>query len=142
MAAPWSSSECPTRGGGAENQTAGNTKHRPRTMLWVGVAKKRTSLWLDTSADPGFPRLESPVTVDVAVLGGGITGLSTALLLKREGFKVAVVDQHSVGSGATGFTTAKVSSLNGLIHQQVRRRFGQNAARTHGEANEAGLAQI
>lgn len=108
----------------------------------MDVAQKRTSLWLDTSDDPGFPRLDTPVSVDVAVLGAGITGLSTALLLKREGFTVAVIDQGSVGTGATGFTTAKVSSLNGLIYQRIRSRFGQDAARLHGEANEAGLAQI
>ena len=46
------------------------------------IARKRTSLWLDTSQEAGFPQLDRPLSVDVAVLGGGIVGISTALLLE------------------------------------------------------------
>jgi glycine/D-amino acid oxidase-like deaminating enzyme/nitrite reductase/ring-hydroxylating ferredoxin subunit len=106
------------------------------------VAGKRTSLWLDTSDDPGFPRLDRELSVDVAVLGGGIVGISTALLLKRAGLTVAVVEKSSVGSGVTGYTTAKLSSLHGTSYQQLNSSFGEDAARSYGEANEAGIEQI
>jgi glycine/D-amino acid oxidase-like deaminating enzyme/nitrite reductase/ring-hydroxylating ferredoxin subunit len=80
--------------------------------------------------------------VDVAVLGGGIAGLTTALLLKRDGAKVAVVEAGRVGAGVTAYTTAKVSSLHGIQYQSVKSSFGEDGARVYAEANEAGLARV
>jgi glycine/D-amino acid oxidase-like deaminating enzyme/nitrite reductase/ring-hydroxylating ferredoxin subunit len=106
------------------------------------IALKRTSLWLDTAPESDFPRLDRPLSVDVAVLGGGITGISTALLLKRAGMTVAVVEADRVGAGVTGNTTAKLSSLHGLVYSQLSSKFGDDGARVHGEANQAGIEQI
>ena len=80
--------------------------------------------------------------MDVAVLGGGIVGVSTALLLKRAGMTVAVVEADRVGSGVTGHTTAKLSSLHGLTYTQLSSNFGDDGARAHGEANQAAIEQI
>ena len=93
------------------------------------------SLWLATGRAGTYPVLEGDARADVAVLGGGITGLCTAAFLRREGLDVAVVDQHSIGTGVTGHTTAKVSSLHGLTYSQLRSRFGDEGARAYGEAN-------
>ena len=106
------------------------------------VARKRVSLWLDTTTDAGFPRLDRPLTVDVAVLGGGIVGISTALLLKRAGMTVAVVEADRVGAGVTGNTTAKLSSLHGLTYASLSSSFGDDGARAYGEANQAGIEKI
>jgi glycine/D-amino acid oxidase-like deaminating enzyme/nitrite reductase/ring-hydroxylating ferredoxin subunit len=75
-------------------------------------------------------------------VGAGITGLVTALLLRREGFEVSVIDQHRVGAGVTGHTTGKLSSLHQLVYAQFASRFGEEGARTYAEANTAGLARI
>ena len=69
-------------------------------------------------------------------------GLSTALLLKRAGMTVAVIEANRVGAGVTGHTTAKLSSLHGLIYDQIASTFGEDGARAHGEANQAGIEQI
>jgi len=106
------------------------------------IAQKRTSLWLDTAAESDFPRLDRPLSVDVAVLGGGMVGISVALLLKRAGMTVAVVEADRVGAGVTGHTTAKLSSLHGLTYARLSRTFGEDGARTYGEANQAGIEQI
>jgi glycine/D-amino acid oxidase-like deaminating enzyme/nitrite reductase/ring-hydroxylating ferredoxin subunit len=106
------------------------------------VARRRRSPWLDTGGEAGFPRLNRPLSVDVAVLGGGIAGVTTALLLKRAGMTVAVLEASTVGSGVTGHTTAKLSSLHGLSYARIESSFGEDAARLHGQANEAGIAQI
>src|SRR5215208_1018909 len=88
------------------------------------------------------PALDRDIGVDVAVVGAGIAGLTTALLLEREGMDVAVLEMRQVGAGATGYTTAKLSSLHGLTYQQLARSLGREAARTYGEANEAGIARV
>jgi ribulose 1,5-bisphosphate synthetase/thiazole synthase len=51
-----------------------------------------TSFWVATTPETDYPRLEENVTVDVAVLGGGMTGLTAAYLLKSEGKTVALVE--------------------------------------------------
>jgi glycine/D-amino acid oxidase-like deaminating enzyme/nitrite reductase/ring-hydroxylating ferredoxin subunit len=106
------------------------------------VARRRASLWLDTTGDGEFGPLDRPLAVDVAVLGGGIVGISTALLLKRAGMTVAVVEAERVGTGVTGHTTAKLSSLHGLAYDRISSSFGDDGARAHGEANQAGIEQI
>ena len=55
------------------------------------------------------------VTVDVAVIGGGIAGIATAFLLKQAGVRVAVVEAGRVVESVTGNTTAKITSLHSLI---------------------------
>jgi glycine/D-amino acid oxidase-like deaminating enzyme/nitrite reductase/ring-hydroxylating ferredoxin subunit len=110
--------------------------------LTESVARRRASLWLDTTEDAGFPRLDRPLAVDVAVLGGGIVGVSTALLLKRAGMTVAVVEAERIGTGVTGHTTAKLSSLHGLAYHRISSTFGDAGARAYGEANQAGIEQI
>lgn len=72
-----------------------------------------TSLWLDRSE----PILDDPLPaddrLDDLIVGGGLTGLTTALLLARAGRRVAVIEALTVGALATGNTTAKVSLLQG-----------------------------
>ena len=106
------------------------------------VARKRTSIWLDAAEEDGFPRLDRPLSVDVAVLGGGIVGISTALLLKRAGMTVAVLEADRVGTGVTGHTTAKLTSLHGLAYARLASSFGDDGARAYGDANQAGIEQI
>ena len=105
------------------------------------VARRRATPWLDAS-DAVFPRLDRPLSVDVAILGGGIVGVSTALLLKRAGMTVAVIEASRVGTGVTGHTTAKLSSLHGLTYARIASSFGDDGARAYGEANQAGIEQV
>lgn len=76
------------------------------------------------------------------MLGGGIAGLTTALLLKGDGAKVAVVEAGRVGAGVTAYTTAKVTSLHGIRYQSVESSFGEDGARAYADANEAGLERV
>ncbi|MBW3669743.1 MAG: FAD-binding oxidoreductase, partial [Actinobacteria bacterium] len=102
------------------------------------------SLWVATTAadGPDYPTLSGTVEVDVAVVGSGITGTLTALLLKEAGATVAVVEAGDVCSGVTAYTTAKVTSLHGLAYAGLASHRGEDVARAYGEANEAGLALV
>jgi glycine/D-amino acid oxidase-like deaminating enzyme/nitrite reductase/ring-hydroxylating ferredoxin subunit len=73
------------------------------------------SLWLAALPDSPYPPPSDERAFDVLVLGGGITGLTTALLLKRHGARVAVVEADRVGGGVSGNNTAKVTALQSTI---------------------------
>jgi glycine/D-amino acid oxidase-like deaminating enzyme/nitrite reductase/ring-hydroxylating ferredoxin subunit len=100
------------------------------------------SLWLDTAEPTTYPRLSADLKVDVAVLGGGIAGLTTALLLKRDGARVAVIEAARVGSGVTGCTTAKVAALQQTAYRALRRRHGREGARVYAEASAASVEMV
>lgn len=102
----------------------------------------RESLWLDTAAPTAYPALSGAHEFDVAVVGGGIAGLTTALLLKRDGARVAVVEAERVGHGVTGCTTAKVSALQQTVLSSVRRHHGDAGAADYAEASLAGVEQL
>jgi len=107
------------------------------------VATRRASVWIETGpAQPKFPVLEKDARTDVAVIGGGIVGITTALLLAEAGARVVLLDAGRLAHGVTGSTTAKVSSQHGVIYAKLRSRFGLDAARTYGAANEAALDWI
>src|SRR5438874_816554 len=100
------------------------------------------SLWLDAAEPPGYAPLEGDLDVDVAVIGGGFTGLTTALLIKRDGARVAVVEAREVGSGVTGCTTAKVSALQGSVYETISKRHGNDGAAVYAEASLAGVELV
>jgi glycine/D-amino acid oxidase-like deaminating enzyme/nitrite reductase/ring-hydroxylating ferredoxin subunit len=100
------------------------------------------SLWLSTVAPSDLPPLAEDVEVDVAVIGGGIAGLTTALLLKRDGARVAVLEAARVGSGVTGCTTAKVSALQATMYSTIQGRHGDEAAAVYAQASAAGVERV
>jgi glycine/D-amino acid oxidase-like deaminating enzyme/nitrite reductase/ring-hydroxylating ferredoxin subunit len=100
------------------------------------------SYWNATAAPTAFPTLTERVQVDVAVIGGGIVGVTTARALKSLGLTVALVEAKSVGRGVTGRSTAKVTSQHHLIYQTLEKKFDADTAKLYAEAQEAGIRHI
>lgn len=78
-----------------------------------------------------FSRLEGAVDVDVAILGGGFTGIATAVELAERGVRVAVLEAQRIGWGASGRNGGQVTgSLSGdkAMEKQFRRKLGDEAA--------------
>ncbi|HEX6713176.1 MAG TPA: FAD-dependent oxidoreductase [Thermoleophilaceae bacterium] len=120
--------------------------HKPTFSRTCGLAVPTTSeqesLWLATAPKTRYAKLRENIDVDVAVLGGGIAGLTTALLLKREGARVAVIEAARVGRGVTGCTTAKVSALQSTMYTTIRSRHGADAAAVYAEASLVGVERV
>ena len=89
-----------------------------------------------------YPELTGDIETDVVVVGGGITGLNTAGLLKKSGLKVVVLEKHTLASGTTGGTTGKVTSQHGLLYADMQQRLGEQTARLYGKANEQAIDAI
>lgn len=75
------------------------------------------ALWSATIEAKIYPPLTNDIEVDVAIIGGGITGISTAYKLIREGRKVAVLEAKRVGMGTTGSSTGNLYAPMGLLHK-------------------------
>ena len=95
-----------------------------------------------TASETSYPSLTGAVDADVAVVGAGITGLTTAYLLKRAGKHVVVAEMNRVGSGATGYTTAKLTVGHNLVYADLIAKHGEDAARLYAESNQAALELI
>jgi glycine/D-amino acid oxidase-like deaminating enzyme/nitrite reductase/ring-hydroxylating ferredoxin subunit len=108
----------------------------------VTTTSAAQSLWLDTAEASSYPPQTGALRTDIAVLGGGIAGLTAALLLKRDGARVAVIEAARVGSGVTGCTTAKVSALQQTIYRALRRRHGKDGARVYAQASAASVEMV
>ncbi len=101
-----------------------------------------TSYWIASSPPTDHPPLREDLGVDVVVIGAGIVGLTTALLLARSGREVALLEMDRIGHGVTGNTTAKVSAGQSAIYEQLERKHGPDTARRYGDANRAGLEMV
>jgi glycine/D-amino acid oxidase-like deaminating enzyme/nitrite reductase/ring-hydroxylating ferredoxin subunit len=100
------------------------------------------SYWIESTDEPELPPLQEDVSVDVAVIGAGITGIMAATLLKRAGRTVALVESKQVLHGATGYTTAKLTAGHNVIYSHLERRFGAEGARLYAAANQAGVETV
>jgi glycine/D-amino acid oxidase-like deaminating enzyme/nitrite reductase/ring-hydroxylating ferredoxin subunit len=105
-------------------------------------APPNPSYWVATTPETNYPPLEGGVAVDVAVIGGGITGITAATLLKREGRSVALIESKRIVRGATGYTTAKVTAGHGAVYSDLRDNFGSEGARIYAESNQAAVERI
>jgi glycine/D-amino acid oxidase-like deaminating enzyme/nitrite reductase/ring-hydroxylating ferredoxin subunit len=103
---------------------------------------ENVSLWVATTASTDYPRLGEDASVDVAVLGGGITGLTAAYLLKHAGKKVALIEAKQIARGVTGYTTAKLTVGHGLIYRKLVDTFGEQGARIYAASNTAAIERI
>lgn len=100
------------------------------------------SMWLATTPETGFPSLDEDVTADVAVVGAGIAGLTTALLLAEAGKSVVVLESKRILRGVTGYTTAKLTAGHGLIYAYLTKKFGDEAARAYAQSNQAAVEHV
>lgn len=102
----------------------------------------KAPLWTAIAALPSYPNLREDLRFDVVVIGGGITGLTTALFLQREGASVGLVEAGRLCGGTTGGTTGKVTSQHGLIYRELSRRRGWEHAGGYAAANQWGLEKV
>lgn len=103
------------------------------------LPERTRSYWLESTELPAFPALGESIRTQVAVVGAGIAGVTTACLLAKEGAEVTLIDSGKILAGTTGHTTAKVTAQHALIYDELIRHFGEEKAKQYFEANHAAM---
>jgi len=101
----------------------------------------KRSVWQATSRHQPRPELMGTVRCDVAVIGGGLTGILAGKLLAQEGLSCVVLEADTIGSGQTGGTTAKITAQHGLVYRKLEQTRGPDIARLYADANTAAIGQ-
>ena len=85
------------------------------------------SLWQVYMRKNYTDKLKENIETDVLIVGGGITGITTAYFLKDSNLNVTLIEKDHVGSGATAFTTGKLTYMQDLIYHKM----DENIAKTY-----------
>jgi glycine/D-amino acid oxidase-like deaminating enzyme/nitrite reductase/ring-hydroxylating ferredoxin subunit len=101
-----------------------------------------TSYWVDSASLPRSRKLEKDVHVDVAIIGGGITGVTAAYLFKKSGCTVALIERGRCGGFDTANTTAHLTCVTDTRLAKLAAKFGQDAAKAVWDSGRAAIDQI
>lgn len=99
------------------------------------------SFWEETTTIPKRNPLTGSKRAEVVVIGAGMAGILTAFYLQRHGIHVIVLEADRIGSGQSGSTTAKITSLHNLIYQKLEHTMGEEKARLYGRANQLAVEE-
>ena len=100
------------------------------------------SYWMASTPETQYPTLNEDIKVDVAIIGGGITGISCAYTLNKEGINTAIIEADRIVQGTTGHTTAKITSQHGLIYSKIKSQMSEEFAKQYADANESAIRMI
>ncbi|MFC6490257.1 FAD-dependent oxidoreductase [Nitratireductor sp. GCM10026969] len=104
--------------------------------------KSGIPFWFDGVDAPAHPPLTEDMEADVAIIGGGIVGLTCAHRLQNSGLKAVVLEARGIGRQATGRSTAKVTAQHGRKYAMLRSKFGDEGARLYAEVNQRAVDEI
>jgi glycine/D-amino acid oxidase-like deaminating enzyme/nitrite reductase/ring-hydroxylating ferredoxin subunit len=101
-----------------------------------------TSFWRKTVKLPESEEQSGNYSVDVVVIGAGITGITTAYLLKKSGCRVALLERGSLGGFDTSNTSAHVTCVTDSRIHKLAKDFGKDTARAVWDAGRAAIDRI
>lgn len=94
------------------------------------------SIWSKTCKRKKRPALSGEIRADVAVIGGGITGILTAWQLEQAGIRTVILEADQIGGGQTKNTTAKITSQHGMFCNRFLEKKGEEKAKNYVQANQ------
>ena len=104
---------------------------------------EHVSAWQNIKVADNFKsEITEAEVCDTLIIGGGITGLTTALLLQRQGQRCIIVDGQNLGFGTTGGTTAHLNTFLDASYPEIDSDFGEEASRQMAKASKAMIALI
>ncbi len=114
----------------------------PQNLIEKAFLKPAESYWIASTPKTDYPTLQDNVKTDILVVGGGITGITTAYLLQKEGFDVVIIDTSRIALSTSGHTTAKITSLHDLKYAKLINQIGIEGAQKYGDINQNAISMI
>src|SRR5215213_4590407 len=106
------------------------------------VDRRSKSLWMEVAVAPNATPLRGNTECDVAIIGAGIAGISTAYELAQESSRVIVVDRGRIAGGITARTTAHLAPLCDDLTSEMVKLRGEDIARAFYESQAAAIDRI
>ncbi|WP_100374275.1 FAD-dependent oxidoreductase [Bacillus sp. FJAT-45037] len=106
------------------------------------LPKRPEPYWRISTQLANFPPLKENMTTDVTVIGGGISGITTAYLLAKEGLEVTLLEADVLVNGTSGHTTAKITAQHDLIYDELIQHVGAEKAKLYYDANDSAIQFI
>lgn len=101
------------------------------------------SYWIDSVKENiEYKKLEENIKTDICIIGGGLTGVTTAYNLSKYKIKTVLIDKGKIGMQTSGNSTAKITSQHGLIYKYLIDSKGRDFARKYYEVNEEAIKNI
>lgn len=102
------------------------------------------SLWIKTQKNiiDENKTLKEKEECDVCIIGGGITGITTAYYLSKLGKKVIILERDKIAMKTSGNTTAKITSQHGLFYKYLIDNYGKEYAKEYYNANQEAIENI
>lgn len=98
---------------------------------------KYTSLWMKDEDKSNIKELNKNLNVDILIIGGGITGLTTLYNLRNSNLKITLVDASLIGHGVSGNTTGKINYLQELTYQEIVKKHSLDVAKLYLESQKS-----
>ena len=103
---------------------------------------KSKPFWIENTPDTNYPDLKEGLTVDVAIIGAGIAGITSAILLKKAGLSVALIEAGKIIKDVTGHTTSKITAAHSVIYKELLKEHGEKKTSIYAKANQSAIDQI
>ncbi len=115
-----------------------NAKNADRDSATKSIWEQEGSVYPDTSNQLS----QEDSTYDVLIIGGGITGLTTALLAQEQGLKCILAEAHKIGFGSTGGTTSHINTMLDNNYSMIEEDFGLEVSKLVGQATKQSIEFI
>ncbi|RYY37233.1 MAG: FAD-dependent oxidoreductase [Sphingobacteriaceae bacterium] len=100
------------------------------------------SLWQKVPNIPLTSNFPADVVYDVLIIGGGITGITTALLLQQKGKSVILAEAYNIGFGTTGGTSAHLNTFFDATYPEIDSDFGEDASKLIANSGKEAMEMI
>lgn len=119
-----------------------NTHLAPYNQQGIATSGNNNSFWINSVEPVKFTSLESDLETDILIIGGGISGMSTAYNLLRAGRQVVLVEDGYIGSGETGRTTAHIVNALDERYFELEKLYGKEKVKLIAESHTAAIDYI
>ncbi len=107
------------------------------------ILENNDSIWQkEKEKERRFRTLGQSIETDICIIGGGITGMSVAYYLSKEGKKVVVIEKDHIASKTSGGTTGKITSQHHLFYDYLIKSQNKEFAKKYLKANETAIQNI